>query len=102
MPRLSRIRARAVRSAAAGLTVLEVLVVLVVLGGLAAYAIPAWHQHRISLRRVDARTELAATAQRLTGCRASLAVYDNPACTVTLPITTASGTDAKIAYFSLP
>ena len=75
----------------AGLTLLEVLVAIVVLAALAAYAIPAWQKHRITLRRVDARTELVATAQRLKSCRASLAVYDNPACTVALPITTATG-----------
>ena len=75
----------------AGLTLLEVLVAVVVLVALSAYAIPAWQKHRLTLRRVDARTEVVATAQRLKGCRASLAAYDNPACTVTLPITTATG-----------
>ena len=79
------------RRRSAGLTLLEVLIALVVLGALAAFAIPAWQKHRISLRRVDARTELVATAQRLESCRASLNVYDNPACTVALPVTTATG-----------
>lgn len=79
------------RRRAAGLTLLEVLIALAVLGALAAFVIPAWQQHRISLRRIDARTELVATAQRLENCRASLNVYDNPACTVALPITTATG-----------
>jgi type IV pilus assembly protein PilE len=74
-----------------GLTLLEVLIALVVLGALVAFAIPAWQKHRISLRRIDARTELVATAQRLQSCRASLSVYDNPACTVALPISTATG-----------
>ena len=76
---------------AAGLTLLEVLVTLAALGALAAFAIPAWQQHRITLRRVEARAELLATAQRLEACRASLAVYDNVACTVTLPLLTAMG-----------
>jgi type IV pilus assembly protein PilE len=79
------------RRHAAGLTLLEVLIALAVLGAVAAFAIPAWQKHRISLRRVDARTELVATAQRLESCRASLNVYDNLACTVVLPITTATG-----------
>jgi Tfp pilus assembly protein PilE len=72
--------------------VVEVCVVLVVLGGLAWLAIPSWLQHRLRLHRVDARTELVSTAQRLTGCFARLGVYDNPACTVALPVATAANT----------
>jgi type IV pilus assembly protein PilE len=75
----------------AGLTLLEVLVTLGVLGVLAAFAVPTWQQHRITLRRVEARAELLATVQRLEACRTSLAVYDNPACTVALPLLTALG-----------
>jgi type IV pilus assembly protein PilE len=72
--------------------VVEVCVVLVVLGGLVWLAIPSWLQHRLRLHRVDARTELVSTAQRLTGCFARLGVYDNPACTVALPVATAANT----------
>ncbi len=77
---------------AAGLTVVEVCVVLVVLAGLAWLGLPFWLQHRLRLHRVDARTELVSTAQRLTGCFARLGVYDNPACTVALPVATAANT----------
>jgi type IV pilus assembly protein PilE len=85
------VQRRSPHARVSGLSVLEILIVLAVLVGLAAYAVPAWHQHRISLRRVDARSELLAIAQRLQQCRASLAAYDNPACTVRLPILTATG-----------
>jgi len=76
----------------AGFTLVEVCVVLVMLSGLAWLAIPSWLQHRLRLHRVDARIELVSTAQRLTGCFARLGVYDNPACTVALPVATAANT----------
>jgi Tfp pilus assembly protein PilE len=75
----------------AGLTLLELGALCAVLAVAAYFAVPAWHQHRISLRRVEARTELAALAQRLAGCHKTLGVYDDAACTITLPVTTATG-----------
>lgn len=89
---LSTVRRLAVSIArGAGLTLLELAVVCVLLGVGAYFAVPAWHQHRISLRRVEARSELVALAQRLEGCRQSLGVYDDAACTISLPVVTATG-----------
>ncbi len=62
------------------------------LGIVAALAVPYWQEHRIRLHRVDARTELLSTAQRLAGCHERLNAYQNRACTVDLPVTTAAGT----------
>ena len=75
----------------AGLTLLELAALCAVLAVAAYFAVPAWHQHRLSLRRVEARSELVALAQRLDGCHKALGVYDDAACTIALPVTTATG-----------
>jgi Tfp pilus assembly protein PilE len=75
----------------AGLTLLELGALCAVLAVAAYFAVPSWHQHRLSLRRVEARSELVALAQRLDGCHKALGVYDDAACTVELPVTTATG-----------
>ncbi|MEY4760943.1 MAG: hypothetical protein RLZZ200_799 [Pseudomonadota bacterium] len=75
----------------AGLTLLELAVISALLGAGVWFAVPAWQQHRISLRRVEAHSELVALAQRLEGCRQSLGVYDDAACTISLPVVTATG-----------
>ena len=76
----------------AGLTLLEVLVVLLALTIGAVLVVPYWQAHRVRLRRVDARTELLSTAARLSSCHERLNAYQNTACTVSLPVTTAAGT----------
>jgi len=54
---LSTVRRLAVSIArGAGLTLLELAVLCALLGVGAYFAVPAWHQHRISLRRVEARS----------------------------------------------
>ena len=75
----------------AGLTLLELAALCAVLAIAAYFAVPAWHAHRISLRRVEARSELIALSERLQGCHKALGVYDDAACTITLPLTTATG-----------
>jgi type IV pilus assembly protein PilE len=75
-----------------GLTLLEVIVALLALGLMIAIAVPSWQQHRIRLHRVDARTELLSIAGRLIACHARLGAYNNDACTVALPVSTAAGT----------
>lgn len=81
-----------VRRGTRGLTLLEVVVVLVGLAIALAVAIPYWQSHRIRLHRMDARTELLSTAERLAGCHERLNAYHNSACTVILPVITPAGT----------
>jgi Tfp pilus assembly protein PilE len=75
-----------------GATLLGVLLSLVLSVALALFAVPAWQAHRLRLHRVDARTELLSTAQRLAACFERLQAYDNPACTVSLPAAVADNT----------
>lgn len=75
-----------------GLTLLELALWLALIAVTAIFAVPAWKQHKLRLHRAEARAELQATAQRLTRCFAQLHVYDNPACTVTLPEVVADNT----------
>ena len=75
-----------------GATLLGVLLSLVLSVALALFAVPAWQSHRLRLHRVDARTELISTAQRLAACFERLQAYDNPACTVVLPAAVADNT----------
>ena len=75
-----------------GLTVLEIVVVLLALGIVIALGVPYWQERSIRMHRIDARTELLSTARRLAGCHERLNAYQNRACTVDLPVTTAAGT----------
>lgn len=75
-----------------GATLLGVLLSLALSVALALFAVPAWQAHRLRLHRVDARTELLSTAQRLAACFERLQAYDNPACTVSLPVAVADNT----------
>ena len=75
-----------------GFTLLELALCIALVAATAIFAVPAWQQHKLRLHRAEARAELQATAQRLTRCFAQLHVYDNPACTVTLPELVADNT----------
>jgi type IV pilus assembly protein PilE len=75
-----------------GFTLLELALVIVAAAAAVMFGLPAWQQHKLRLHRAEARAELVSTAQRLSGCYAQLHVYDNPACTVTLPETVADNT----------
>lgn len=85
-PVSSRMRCRG------GATLLGLLLGLMAGVVLALVAVPAWQSHRVRLHRVDARTELLSTAQRLADCYERLQAYDNPACTVSLPAVVADNT----------
>lgn len=85
-PVCSRMRCRG------GTTLLVLLLGLMAGVVLALVAVPAWQAHRLRLHRVDARTELLSTAQRLADCYERLQAYDNPACTVSLPAVVADST----------
>ena len=75
-----------------GFTLLELALVIMAAAAAFIFGVPAWQQHKLRLHRAEARSELLSTAQRLSGCFAQLHVYDNPACTVTLPETVADNT----------
>lgn len=75
-----------------GATLLALLLGVMAAVVMALVAVPAWQSHRLRLHRVDARTELLSTAQRLADCFERLQAYDNPACTVSLPATVADNT----------
>ena len=75
-----------------GFTLLELALVILVAAAAFIFGLPAWQQHQLRLHRAEARAELLSTAQRLSNCYAQLQVYDNPACTVTLPETVADNT----------
>ena len=75
-----------------GFTLLELALVILAAAAALIFGVPAWQQHKLRLHRAEARAELLSTAQRLSGCYAQLKVYNNPACTVTLPETVADNT----------
>ena len=79
---------------AGGFTLVELMIVVLVIGILTAIAVPSYRQYMLRVTRSDAKVVLTSTAQRLERCftRFSPPVYNNPACTVVLPLNTLDNT----------
>lgn len=80
-----------------GFTLIEVMIVVAIIGIIAAIALPSYTEHTRKTRRVDCKTMLNNTAQRLERCMSMYGGYNHANC----PIANADEITSEEGYYTI-